>query len=258
MLCARAVLPIFRQQQAGVLINVGSLVSQVGQPFVPSYAISKYAVRGLTDALRTELAEQRNIHVCTLLPYAIDTQHFESAANVLGKPAFGMQPVQQPEDVARAVVRLVQRPRRQLYVPAWDSPARQCRPIHDWHCERVLELIEHPSGRWSARHVRVLGGAQRAETRVQGRSGFEASVVPAPGSDEGSPVTDVTPLPRAYCPSSGFSRRVAQTPDQQNLHERLGWLSAVRASRQRARDTLSPQQARWGCSPRTCANRSTR
>src|SRR4051794_39303210 len=34
---ARAVLPVFRRQKSGVLINVGSTLSKVGQPFVPSY-----------------------------------------------------------------------------------------------------------------------------------------------------------------------------------------------------------------------------
>jgi len=81
MLCARAVMPVFRRQEYGVLINVGSVLSKVGQPFVPSYVISKFAIRGLTEALRADVAEMPHVHVCTLLPYAIDTQHFEAGAN---------------------------------------------------------------------------------------------------------------------------------------------------------------------------------
>lgn len=37
---ARAVVPLFRRQGHGVLLNVGSILSKVGQPFVPSYVIS--------------------------------------------------------------------------------------------------------------------------------------------------------------------------------------------------------------------------
>jgi hypothetical protein len=45
---ARLVIPVFRQQRTGTLINVGSVLSQVGQAFVPSYVISKFGLQGLT------------------------------------------------------------------------------------------------------------------------------------------------------------------------------------------------------------------
>lgn len=117
MFGARAVLPIFRRQGEGVLINVGSTLSKVGQPFVPSYVISKFALRGLSEALRSELAEYPNIHVCTLLPFAMNTQHFESAPNFVGRAAYALPPKTAPEAAARAMVSLARRPRRQLHVP---------------------------------------------------------------------------------------------------------------------------------------------
>lgn len=114
---ARAVLPIFRRQRAGVLINVGSVLGKVGQPYVPSYVISKFAVQGLSETLRKALAEERDIHVCTLLPYAVDTPHFEHGANHVGLDARAMPPMQSPQKVARGLVSLAERPRRELYVP---------------------------------------------------------------------------------------------------------------------------------------------
>jgi len=114
---ARAVLPVFRRQRSGVLINVGSILSKIGHPFVPAYAISKFGLRGLTEALRTQLADEPDIHACSLLPYAIDTPHFESGANRVGRPAHAMPPVMSPEDVARALVDLAERPRRERHVP---------------------------------------------------------------------------------------------------------------------------------------------
>src|SRR5690606_17479042 len=92
MYAARAVVPIFRRQGRGVMINVGSILGKVGQPFVPSYVISKFALRGLTEALRAELADAPDIHVCSLLPYAMDTPHFESGANRVGRAAHPMPP----------------------------------------------------------------------------------------------------------------------------------------------------------------------
>jgi NAD(P)-dependent dehydrogenase (short-subunit alcohol dehydrogenase family) len=114
---ARAVIPLFRRQGHGVIVNVGSILSKVGQPFVPAYVISKFALNGLTEALRAELADQPNIHVCTLLPYAIDTPHFQVGANLIGREPHAMPPVQSPEEVARALADLVERPRRLRHVP---------------------------------------------------------------------------------------------------------------------------------------------
>jgi len=114
---ARAVVPIFRRQQRGTLINVGSVLSKIGHPFVPSYVISKFGLHGLSEALRVELAEYPDIDVCTIFPYAIDTPHFQTAANDIGREARAMPPMQPPEKVAQALVDLVAHPRRQRYVP---------------------------------------------------------------------------------------------------------------------------------------------
>lgn len=115
--CAALVMPIFERQERGVLINVGSILSKIGQPFVPSYTISKFALRGLSEALRTGAADMPHVHVCTLLPYATSTPHFETAANHTGLAAHPVPPVQSPDEVARALVDLAERPRRERHVP---------------------------------------------------------------------------------------------------------------------------------------------
>jgi short-subunit dehydrogenase len=119
MFGARAVVPVFRQQGRGVLINVGSILSKIGQAFVPSYVVSKFGLRGLSEALRVELADYPEVHVCTLFPYAVDTQHFQSGGNHVGRQALPMQPVQSPERVASALVGLAERPRRERHVPRY-------------------------------------------------------------------------------------------------------------------------------------------
>jgi NAD(P)-dependent dehydrogenase (short-subunit alcohol dehydrogenase family) len=143
--CARAVVPVFRRQGHGVMINVGSILSKVGQPFVPSYVISKFALRGLTEALRAELADQPHIHVCTLLPYAIDTPHFQVGANLVGRKPYSMPPVQSPEHVARQLVALAERPRRELHVPRIAALGLGLHALFP----RLVESIIHDSlSRW--------------------------------------------------------------------------------------------------------------
>lgn len=119
MYAARLVIPIFRRQGSGTLINIGSVLSQVGQSFVPSYVVSKFGLQGLTEALRTEFADDEQIHVCTVYPYATDTPHFQDGGNQIGRRAHAMQPVQTPERVAAAIVEVAARPRRQRYVPRY-------------------------------------------------------------------------------------------------------------------------------------------
>jgi short-subunit dehydrogenase len=116
---ARAAIPVFRRQHAGVLINLGSVLGEVGHAFVPTYVISKFGVRGLSEALRVEVADEPNIHVCTMLPYALDTPHFEVAANEVERAPRAMPPMQSPEKVARAVAAMCERPRRVRFVPRW-------------------------------------------------------------------------------------------------------------------------------------------
>jgi short-subunit dehydrogenase len=119
MYAARLVVPIFRRQRSGTLVNIGSVLSQVGQSFVPSYTISKFGLQGLSEALRTELADEDDVHVCTVLPYATDTPHFEDGGNHSGRRAHAMPLVQEPGIVAAAIVDVAARPRRQRYVPRY-------------------------------------------------------------------------------------------------------------------------------------------
>jgi short-subunit dehydrogenase len=121
MRAASLLAPIFKRQQHGIVINVGSILSKIGQPFVPSYTISKFALRGLSETLRTEFADLPGVHVCTLMPYAVATPHFETTANYTGLAARPVPPVQSPEKVAQALVDLAERPRRERHVPrvAW-------------------------------------------------------------------------------------------------------------------------------------------
>ena len=117
--CARVVLPVFRRQRAGTLINISSVLGQVGQTFVPSYAISKFGVRGLSEAVRADVADEPGICICTVLPYAVETPHFESGANLVGRQAHPMAPALSAERVARAIVSVARRPRRQVHIPRY-------------------------------------------------------------------------------------------------------------------------------------------
>jgi len=115
---AKAALPVFEVLGHGTLINVGSMVSKVPEPYTAAYTMSKHAVRALGGVLRQELAleHRRHIHVCTVMPATIDTPFFDHAANYTGRRVKAMPPVYSPERVARTIVHCARNPRREVYV----------------------------------------------------------------------------------------------------------------------------------------------
>lgn len=68
----QAILPHFRERQAGIIVNVSSTSGRITLPFGALYHASKYAVEGATEALQYELAPL-GITVKLIEPGAIRT-----------------------------------------------------------------------------------------------------------------------------------------------------------------------------------------
>lgn len=115
---ARAALPCFLQQRSGVLVNVASVWGSVTSPYVSSYVVSKFGVRALSECLQEalRLEEPHDIHVCTILPVSVDTPIFRHAANYSGRQAKPVPPILGPDRVVRAILKSIEKPRRQRTV----------------------------------------------------------------------------------------------------------------------------------------------
>ncbi|MBE7172001.1 MAG: SDR family oxidoreductase [Williamsia sp.] len=109
---AHAVLPYFKQQRYGVLINNISVGGWMPVPYGAAYSASKFGLRGFSEALRGELSKWPGIHICELYPAFLDTPGIQHAGNFTGSVLKPAPPVYDPRKVARAMVRLAQRPRR--------------------------------------------------------------------------------------------------------------------------------------------------
>jgi NAD(P)-dependent dehydrogenase (short-subunit alcohol dehydrogenase family) len=113
---AYAALAVFRRQGRGVLVFTASLDGHVAAPHVSAYVASKWAVRGFAESLRQELRGYPDIHVASVSPASIDTPLFQHAANFSGRRIKALTPTYEPAKVARAIVRLIERPRREVIV----------------------------------------------------------------------------------------------------------------------------------------------
>lgn len=159
----RAALPVMERQGGGTLVNIGSVESRRALPLQSAYAASKHAVRGLTDALRVELAHRGSpVRLTLVLPSAMNTPFFRHARSKLGVVPQPFPPVYEPETVAEAIVHAVQRPIPEIVVGGGG---------------KGLDLVERISPRLVdlALGIRGIGRAlQRSEIPDDGRDNLDA------------------------------------------------------------------------------------
>jgi NAD(P)-dependent dehydrogenase (short-subunit alcohol dehydrogenase family) len=115
---ARAALRVFRRQGHGTLILCSSLLGHITAPYMSAYATAKWGLRGLARTLRQETRDAPGINVCQLVPGSVDTPIYTSAANYAGFVGRPPPPVDTAERMAAGIVRLADRPRRELSVGA--------------------------------------------------------------------------------------------------------------------------------------------
>lgn len=125
----RAILPRMQARRRGHIVNVASLAGRVGIPHATTYTATKFAVIGATESVRNELYGS-GIDFTYVMPYLVNT---ELASGARGLP---WPPIVQPEDVAQALVKAVQKNRLEVYVPKISKltallPALLPRPLVD-------------------------------------------------------------------------------------------------------------------------------
>jgi len=79
MAATKSILPHFRANKAGTIINISSMGGRVSFPIISLYNATKFAVEGFTESLRYELADF-NIHVKLIEP-GVTATNFDNAAN---------------------------------------------------------------------------------------------------------------------------------------------------------------------------------
>jgi NAD(P)-dependent dehydrogenase (short-subunit alcohol dehydrogenase family) len=78
------VLPSMRQQKQGTIINISSIGGLMGLPFQGFYSASKFAIEGLSEALRMEL-KPFNVSVVVVNPGDFCTSNTSNRINIVSK-----------------------------------------------------------------------------------------------------------------------------------------------------------------------------
>ncbi len=81
----RAILPYFRQQRQGKIINISSIGGRLAFPIYSLYHGTKWAVEGFSESLQYELLPF-NIQVKLIEPGAIKTDFYSRSQTVFAKP----------------------------------------------------------------------------------------------------------------------------------------------------------------------------
>jgi short-subunit dehydrogenase len=112
-----AALRRMRPRDSGVIVQVGSALAYRSIPLQAAYCAAKHAVVGFTDSLRTELLhDHSHVRVTMVQLPALNTPQFEWVRSRLPRRAQPVPPIYQPEVAARAIVRAIERPRREVLV----------------------------------------------------------------------------------------------------------------------------------------------
>jgi len=112
-----AALKHMRPRNAGTILQIGSALSYRAIPLQSAYCGAKFAIRGFTDSLRSELQhEDSAIRISMIQLPAVNTPQFDWARNKMGRLARPLPPIFQPEVIARHVLRAATEPPRELWI----------------------------------------------------------------------------------------------------------------------------------------------
>jgi short-subunit dehydrogenase len=114
-----AALRRMRPRDRGVIVQVGSTLAYRAIPLQATYCAAKFAIRGFTDSLRTELLhEGSGVRVTMVQLPGLNTTQFTWVRTTLRRQPRPVAPVYQPEVAADAIVHAAEHPRRELWVGA--------------------------------------------------------------------------------------------------------------------------------------------
>ena len=134
-----AALRRMRARDRGVIVQVGSALSYRAIPLQASYCGAKFAIRGFTDALRTELMHDGSRIQLTMVQLpALNTPQFSWGRTKMPRHPQPVPPIFQPEVAAEAIVDAADNPRREVWVGGSTVVTILGNKVAPWLADRYL------------------------------------------------------------------------------------------------------------------------
>ncbi|WP_294207173.1 SDR family NAD(P)-dependent oxidoreductase [uncultured Chryseobacterium sp.] len=115
---AYSVLPVFKRQQEGILINNISIGGFMPAPYSAVYSSTKFGIRGMMECLQGEISDFADIHICNIYPQIQRSTGNMHSAKYSGLD-FKIPPfAADPRDTAASIVELAKHPKKEKFPDA--------------------------------------------------------------------------------------------------------------------------------------------
>lgn len=109
------VLPIFKNQKDGILINNVSIGGFMPAPYSSVYSATKAGIKTMMDGLQGEISNEPNIHICNIYPQIQRSTGNMHSAKYSGLD-FKIPPIAaDPRDTAKEIVKLAKNPQKDKF-----------------------------------------------------------------------------------------------------------------------------------------------
>ena len=123
----------------GTVVQVGSALAYRAIPLQSAYCGAKFAIRGFTDSVRTELMHDRsNVHITMVQMPGLNTPQFNQARTTLPNHPQPVPPIYQPEVAADAIYWAAHQRRREVYVGTSSVITILGNKVAPWLADRYL------------------------------------------------------------------------------------------------------------------------
>jgi short-subunit dehydrogenase len=113
------VLPDMQARGSGVIVNMTSIAGRIGAPGEAAYCASKFAVVGLSETIRAEVASY-GVTICLVNPGPVATAFGEARGHPYDRSF--PKPVSAAH-VAKRTIRSIERGTPEIFIPRWLRPA---------------------------------------------------------------------------------------------------------------------------------------
>jgi NAD(P)-dependent dehydrogenase (short-subunit alcohol dehydrogenase family) len=155
LVLTRLAIPLLRASQDPRVVTTVSLAGIFPQGETPIYAASKFGLRGAMLSIGLDL-RAKGIKAGSVLPSAVDTRMLQQEALDGGNSLQFQNPPQQPADVVRAMVSLLDRPRLEVYPRPGGSVLTRVTMLVPNLLPRLLPLFRGKGERGQERYLNTL------------------------------------------------------------------------------------------------------